>query len=93
MKPDIDNTGVPLKKKAVISKGIDSFFLGIYNVYSFIIRFFKQVFSPPFEFKEIINQCYDVGYRSLPLVSLTGFITGLNKIPGRRKATHSRRSS
>lgn len=53
------------------------FFLSLYNVYRFIARFFKQAFSPPFEFREIINQCYEVGYRSLPLVSLTGFITGI----------------
>lgn len=53
------------------------FFSGIYNVYVFIGRFFKEVFSRPFEFKEVINQCYQVGYKSLPLVSLTGFITGI----------------
>ena len=32
---------------------------------------------PPFEFKEIIRQCYEVGYKSLPLITLTGFVTGL----------------
>ena len=42
-----------------------------------IIRFFKEVFRPPFEFKEIIRQCYEIGYKSLPLITLTGFITGL----------------
>ncbi|GAB2810233.1 MlaE family ABC transporter permease [Ferruginibacter profundus] len=77
MKPGSDNTEAIPQKKSFISKKVDSFFSGIYNVYIFIKRFFRQVFSPPFEFKEIINQCYDVGYRSLPLVSLTGFITGL----------------
>src|SRR6202012_842193 len=39
--------------------------------------FFKQVFLPPFHFREIINQCYEVGLKSLPLISLTGFITGM----------------
>ena len=32
---------------------------------------------PPFEGKEIIKQCYEIGVRSLPLISLTGFIIGI----------------
>lgn len=65
------------KEKFLISKTVDGFFLSIYSVFKFIIRFFKEAFSSPFEFKEIINQCYQVGYKSLPLISLTGFITGI----------------
>lgn len=40
-------------------------------------RFFSQEFRPRFEFKELFNQCYIIGYSSLPLVGLTGFIMGL----------------
>lgn len=40
-------------------------------------RFFRELFSPPFEFKELLNQCYHIGYRSLVLVGVTGFILGL----------------
>lgn len=32
---------------------------------------------PPYEFREIIKQCYEVGVRSLPLISVTGFIIGI----------------
>jgi len=64
-------------RKYVISKGIDGFFLKIHSAFEFTIRFFKEVFRPPFEWKEIIRQCYEVGYKSLPLITLTGFITGL----------------
>ncbi|MDB5229961.1 MAG: transporter permease [Chitinophagaceae bacterium] len=64
-------------EKSIISKGVDDFFLGVYNVWKFIGRFFKEGFLPPFEIKEIVNQCYSVGFRSLPLISLTGFITGM----------------
>lgn len=60
-----------------ILPGINGFFLNLYNVYKFIARFFKQAVSPPFEFKELMNQCYQVGYKSLPLISMTGFITGI----------------
>ena len=41
------------------------------------MRFFKEAFIPPFHFREFIRQCYNIGYRSLPLISITGFITGL----------------
>src|SRR6478752_4934781 len=64
-------------KKYVISKFIDPFFIDIYNIYKFILRFFKEAFLPPYEFQEIVRQCFEVGYKSLPLISLTGFITGL----------------
>lgn len=60
-----------------ISPKADALFLSVYEVYVFIARFFKEAFSPPFEWKETINQCYMVGYRSLYLVTLTGFITGV----------------
>ena len=65
------------EREYVISTKADSFFLDVYNVWLFIKQFFKELFSPPFEWKEIIRQCYNIGYRSLGLVSLTGFITGL----------------
>ncbi|WP_462221403.1 MlaE family ABC transporter permease [Ferruginibacter sp.] len=47
------------------------------NVTLFTTRFFKEVFKPPFEIKEFIRQCYNIGYKSLPLVGITGFIMGL----------------
>ncbi|HNR19306.1 MAG TPA: ABC transporter permease [Bacteroidia bacterium] len=40
-------------------------------------RFFKELFSPPFELKEVVKQSYEIGYRSLPLVGVTAFIIGL----------------
>src|ERR1051326_6399213 len=40
-------------------------------------RFFKELFIPPFEFRETLKQCYEVGYRSVPLVGITAFIMGL----------------
>ena len=43
----------------------------------FIGKFFKEVVTPPFELKEFLRQCYIIGYKSLPLVGITGFIMGL----------------
>ncbi|HTI10540.1 MAG TPA: ABC transporter permease [Puia sp.] len=40
-------------------------------------RLFAQGSKPRYEFRELVWQCYMIGYRSLPLVGLTGFIMGL----------------
>ncbi|RAU83401.1 MlaE family ABC transporter permease [Pontibacter arcticus] len=64
-------------RRYVTTRRLDRAFLELYRIYSFIIRFFKEAFLPPYEFKEIIKQCYEVGVRSLPLISVTGFIIGI----------------
>jgi phospholipid/cholesterol/gamma-HCH transport system permease protein len=69
-----------MRKKSreyIISRKIDLFFLSINDAFSFALRFFKEVFRPPYQFKEVVRQCYNVGYKSVGLISLTGFITGL----------------
>ncbi len=43
----------------------------------FTTRFFKELLLPPYEIKEFAKQCYLIGYKSLPLVGITGFIMGL----------------
>ncbi|HEY5407391.1 MAG TPA: ABC transporter permease [Ginsengibacter sp.] len=63
--------------KYFIAKKVDNFFIGLNDALQFVLRFFKEVFRPPYEIKEIIRQCYQVGYQSLFLITLTGFITGL----------------
>lgn len=52
-------------------------FYELYLVHKFIMRFFKEAFSGSFDGKELMRQCYQVGYRSLALISITGFITGI----------------
>lgn len=64
-------------RKYLFSKGIDRYFTDVYKAYRFVIRFFKEAFHPPFHFREIINQCYEIGLKSLPLITLTGFVTGI----------------
>ena len=61
----------------VFSGNIDDYFIGVSKAARFAGRFFKEAFKSPFHLREIINQCYEVGLRSLPLITLTGFITGL----------------
>jgi len=64
-------------KKYLVSKAVDDFFMSINKAYAFVIQFFKMVFRPPFHLMEIINQCFEIGLRSLPLITLTGFIVGV----------------
>lgn len=40
-------------------------------------RFFREVFRRPFQINEFLRQCYAIGFKSLPLVTITGFIMGL----------------
>jgi phospholipid/cholesterol/gamma-HCH transport system permease protein len=40
-------------------------------------KFFKEICKPPFQINEFVRQCYAIGYKSLPLVTITGFIMGL----------------
>ncbi|OQP63800.1 ABC transporter permease [Niastella vici] len=58
-------------------KKIASFFVSVYDVYKFIAGFFKEVFTGPYEFKEIVRQCYEIGCKSLAIITLTAFITGI----------------
>tara|TARA_R110000868_G_scaffold86347_8_gene242207 strand:- start:1800 stop:2582 length:783 start_codon:yes stop_codon:yes gene_type:complete len=53
------------------------FFVDIGDLSHFAGRFFKEAIKPPYEFKELLRQCYQMGVRSLLLVALTGFIIGL----------------
>lgn len=64
-------------RKPLLSKKIDKFFTGLADAWNFVRRFFQEVFIPPYEFKEVIHQCYRIGVESLPLISLTGFIVGI----------------
>jgi len=53
------------------------FFLEVSALTTFTLRFFKEVIKPPYEFNELMKQSFMIGYKSLPLVAITGFIIGL----------------
>ena len=59
------------------TNGIKAFLIETGELSFFAARFFKQTFRRPFEFQELLHQCYRVGVQSLPLVAVTGFIMGL----------------
>lgn len=52
-------------------------FLNTGQVVVFLGNILRETFSRHFEFREFLFQCYQIGYKSLPLISLTGAIIGL----------------
>lgn len=59
------------------SSAFNGFFEEISLISGFSWRFFKEVFKRPFEPGELARQSFIIGYKSLPLVAITGFIMGL----------------
>lgn len=60
-----------------IPNSLKNFFIETGELALFASRFFREVFTSPFEFKELLRQGYNMGNRSLLLVGVTGFILGL----------------
>ncbi|MEA3316848.1 MAG: ABC transporter permease [Bacteroidota bacterium] len=60
-----------------MSQSIKDFFFEIGDLAKFTGSFFKALFSKPFEFNEFLKQAYEIGYKSIGLVGITGFILGL----------------
>ncbi len=60
-----------------LSKSVRQFLLETGDIARFMGRFFHQLIKPRNEYAEFFRQCYVIGYNSLALVGLTGFIMGL----------------
>jgi len=65
------------EKTIATTQGANNFLTDVADVFLFIGRIFKETFSRNFEFKEFLRQCFQIGYKSLPLISVTGAIMGL----------------
>jgi phospholipid/cholesterol/gamma-HCH transport system permease protein len=55
----------------------NSFLTRFTDFFLFLSRTVKETFSRDFEFKEFLRQSFLIGYKSLPLITVTGFIMGL----------------
>ncbi len=69
---DTNNKG----SQHLISRKVDKFFIKVFKSSAFAFRYFKELITRPHEVAEFVQQCYNIGYRSLSLITLTGFITG-----------------
>ena len=67
-----------LSDKTLEQTGLFSrFLMDVADVFLFMMRLTKEMFSGHFEGKEFLQQCYQIGYKTLPLISITGAIMGL----------------
>lgn len=53
------------------------FFANITGLTVFVFEFFKQLFIPPYEINEVKKHMDELGVKTFPIVSVTGFIIGL----------------
>jgi phospholipid/cholesterol/gamma-HCH transport system permease protein len=62
--------------KNILPESLKYFFCDIADMSIFPWRFFKLVFKRPYEINEILKQMYQIGYKSLFLVTVSSFIIG-----------------
>lgn len=55
----------------------NNFLVNVADVSLFITQVVRATFTRNFEFKEFLRQCYQIGYKSLPLISVVGAIMGI----------------
>ncbi len=60
-----------------LSKKIDESLIGFKKGVNFLTRIVTDFSPKHIVFSELVHQFYQVGVKSLPLISLTGFITGM----------------
>jgi phospholipid/cholesterol/gamma-HCH transport system permease protein len=56
---------------------IQKVLIDVYEYFLFLLNATRAVFGRPLYTKEVIEQLYQTGYRSISIVSLTGFFTGM----------------
>jgi phospholipid/cholesterol/gamma-HCH transport system permease protein len=69
---------IKLSETTLATKEVaDNFLTDFADAFLFVTHVVKETFSRGFEFKEFMRQCFQIGYKSLPLISITGAIMGL----------------
>lgn len=68
---------IRLSESAILSAvNMNNILADFADVILFVTNFVKETFSRKFEVREFLHQCFAIGYKSLSLVSVTGFIMG-----------------
>lgn len=66
-----------VKKHSAAYNNFSGFLFGVGQFFEFCFRFLKNVFMPPYELHEIKKHMDELGVKTLPIVSVTGFIIGV----------------
>jgi len=75
---EVPTQPAPFIGKADARQGtVNRFLSGIAEVFLFLSLVIRETFTRGFEFREFFRQCHQIGYKTLPLISVTGIIMGL----------------
>ncbi|MFC2091017.1 ABC transporter permease, partial [Bacteroidota bacterium] len=66
-----------MERKSPLQFNTEQFFHDIAGISYFAVRYFKNIFTNRFEFREFIKQCFKTGVQSLLLIAVTALILGL----------------
>lgn len=76
--PDLSKHVIKLSEKTIEkTQKANVFFSEAGNFFLFLFSTTRETFSRHFEFNEFLRQCYQIGNKTLPLISVTGLIMGL----------------
>jgi len=59
------------------TKELNNILTEVADFFLFISQIARETFSKGFEFREFMRQCFQIGNKTLPLISVTGIIIGL----------------
>ena len=76
--PNVKKQAIKLSETTIEkTQKVNAFFLATGDFFLFVFITTRETFSRQFEFKEFLRQCYQIGNKTLPLISVTGLIIGL----------------
>lgn len=64
-------------ERTLIGPAVDARLAQVAEGSAFLVRFFRWVVVPPYHPLEVLRQSYEIGVKTLPLITLTGLITGI----------------
>lgn len=67
----------PARPRPLFGPAVDAAAAAVSARVGFALRFLSEVGRPPWHLRELLRQCHEVGVRSLPLITLTGFVVGV----------------
>jgi phospholipid/cholesterol/gamma-HCH transport system permease protein len=76
--PKIRDATIKISEETIVQTAeANKFLIAVADFFLFLSKMIRETFSRNFEFKEFLRQCYQIGFKSLPLISITGGIMGL----------------
>lgn len=59
-----------------MKKATEGFFVKLAHILRFVSRIIREAIKPPYEINELVRQCFEIGWKSLGLISISSFIVG-----------------